>query len=107
MNIKVNQEEKLFWQLESEYLHRKDDLEYLCEQADNLKKALDTGVNSVRLQYEDHQDFVGYKNPDGTYDLSLPYEADRISSIGVNFLELDEDGDGYTIAIFTPEVDNE
>lgn len=105
MNIKVNQKEKLFWQLEDEYLNRRDELETLCEQADDLKKALDTGVNSVRIRTEDGDIYVGYKENENVYSLGGQFEADRISSIGVKFVELEEDDDGYTIAIYEMEED--
>lgn len=102
-----NIKDMLFWDLEDEYLRRKDKLESLCERADNLKKALDTGVNSVRIRTEDGDIFVGYKRQDGSYSLNTPFETDRISSIGVEFVELDTDGDGYTIAIYEMEKDDD
>lgn len=107
MNIKVNSDNTLFWQLEDEYLRRKDELEELCEKADDLKKALDTGVNSVRIRTDDGDIYVGYKENDGVYSLGCQFEADRISSIGVEFVELAEDDDGYTIAIYRLEEDDE
>lgn len=96
-----------FWSLEDEYLREYDKILDECSRVENLKQALDTGLNSIRLVVGDQEDWVGYLNEDGTYRLSDKYarmwengKRDGLECTGCRFIELDNDDDGYTIGRF-------
>lgn len=99
-----------YWVLEDEMKDRAQELESICDQADDLKKALDTGVNMVVLRherngkteddYECWDEHIGYKKMDNTYSLNEPYHENMLTSIGVEFVELYTDDDNMTCAIF-------
>ena len=105
--MEVKQNKRPFWSLEYDYLKERDALIIQCEEVENLKQALDTGLNSIRLIVGDQEDWVGYLNEDGTYHLSSQYDAmwengkrDGLECTECRFVQLDTDDDGYTIGIF-------
>ena len=95
---------KPFWAYEDDLFKMRDKLESECEQATTLKQALDTGANSIRLQEDGQETYIGYLDEDGSYRLANDYiDLD----LDVNFLQLDRDDDGYTIAIFEKVIEND
>ena len=91
---------KPFWRYEYDYKQQREALESACYDAETLKDALDTGVNSIRLaEHNDYSGFeyVGYLGEDGEYQLA---DEDIDLNTPVEFYSLDRDDDGYTIALF-------
>ena len=102
--------EKLFWSIEKNYLDEYDKVIAKCEQVTNLREALDTGLNGIYLHFDDYtNDFVGYKDENGEYQLTEPYATwekegrDGIDVTYCHFVEVDHDDDGYTVGYFQME----
>ena len=102
--------EKPFWTIEFNYLKELDKVARRCEKVTNLREALDTGLNSIYLHIDGNTcDYVGYKDEDGEYVLTLPYrqwedeERDGVDVTYCHFLYLEKDDDGYTQGHFQIE----
>lgn len=88
---------KMFWEIEADYLEKRRDIEYACEDADNLKDAILTGINLVYVDGE----WAGYLQTDLNFALYGEFEhmtEKELSEVKLEFIMLDEDDDGYTIA---------
>ena len=102
--------ERLFWSIEKDYLDEFDKVVQKCEAVTNLKEALDTGLNGIYLKINEDYDYVGWKEEDGTYNLTEPYnrmwengKRDGLEVTYCHFIEVDHDDDGYTVGYFQME----
>ena len=103
-----NMEDKLFWQVEAEYLEKKYEAEQKACQATNLKEALDSGLNEIWLMTDKDvgYEFVGYARKGG-YDLAPPFDAywdngkkDGLECTCVQFSSCDISDDGFLQGYF-------
>lgn len=88
---------KMFWEIEADYLEKRRDIEIECEEAENLRDAILTGINLVYVD----GDWGGYLQPDGNFALYGEFEGmteEELSKVGVEFIAIAEDEDGYTVA---------
>lgn len=90
-------EEKPFWNIEYNYLKAKSVFESNCQEAKTLQDAIICGANMTYLNGTK----VGYLETDGTFELQSGWEDKNLSDIEVQFDEIGEDGDGYTVAYFS------
>lgn len=85
-----------FWAVEYEYKKRKDNFEADCIEAKTLQDAIICGANMTYLDGEK----VGYLAEDGIIETEEKYREKCLSDIEVEFVELGEDADGYTVAYY-------
>lgn len=98
-----------FWAKEYDLKQERENLESMCYDAKTLQDAILCGANMTYLYTASGDtDQVGYlREDDGTFEIyNANYEDRNLSEIEVEFDHLDEDGDGYTIALFR-ELDRE
>ena len=88
-----------FWKQEDDYLESYTDLVYDLERSYNLRDALACGANMTVLDGEE----IGWICEDGSYALYKPFEGktpEELEKIAVEFVDVDKDMDGYTVAKF-------
>lgn len=96
---------KPFWKLEYECLNARNKLEGECYNAKNLLGAVKCGANMTYLDVKE----VGYLGEDGELELYGDFgekTEQELKKIKVEFVTLNQDDDGYTVACFERSEDD-